>query len=176
MLPSRVHPSVCLSVISRYCIETTGRIEAVLVTGACFHLSHTVCKEIWVSLKTGVSGTSSQTSYLENFAAASRSRGQLFVVVVDGRVCWRHLHYDNRRVVAVYYKLINCNHRTAFDLWVCRTTCLYSWQDFNWHNASRGLSAVAEFLVRWRSLSVYVCWSRKGAALNSYTHRFVVWG
>jgi len=30
------------------------------------------------------------------------------VVVVDGRVCWRHL-YDNRRVVAVYCKSISCN-------------------------------------------------------------------
>jgi len=33
------------------------------------------------------------------------------VVVVDGLVCWRHL-YDNRRVVAVYYKSISCNPLT----------------------------------------------------------------
>jgi len=37
----------------------------------------------------------------------------LVVVVVDGRVCWRHL-YDNRRVVAVYYKSINCNPLTRW--------------------------------------------------------------
>ena len=39
-------------------------------------------------------------------------------VVVDGRVCWRHL-YDSRRVVAVYYKSVNCNPpllRFAVDL------------------------------------------------------------
>ena len=39
-------------------------------------------------------------------------------VVVDGRVCWRHL-YDSRRVVAVYYTSINCNPpllRFAVDL------------------------------------------------------------
>ena len=33
------------------------------------------------------------------------------VVVVDGRACWRHL-YDDRRVVAVYYKSVNCNPLT----------------------------------------------------------------
>jgi len=33
------------------------------------------------------------------------------VVVVDGRACRPHL-YDSRRVVAVYYKLINCNPLT----------------------------------------------------------------
>ena len=32
----------------------------------------------------------------------------LVVVVVDGRACWQHL-YDSRRVVAVYYKSVNCN-------------------------------------------------------------------
>ena len=37
------------------------------------------------------------------------------LVVVDGRACWRHL-YDSRRVVAVYYKSITCNHLTPFDL------------------------------------------------------------
>jgi len=34
--------SVSLSVTSRYCIETTGRIELVLGTDASFHLSHTL--------------------------------------------------------------------------------------------------------------------------------------
>jgi len=33
---------------------------------------------------------------------------KLVVVVVDCRACWRHL-YDSRRVVAVYYKSVNCN-------------------------------------------------------------------
>ena len=35
--------SVCLSVTSRYCIETTGRIDRVFGTEASFHLYHTVC-------------------------------------------------------------------------------------------------------------------------------------
>jgi len=34
--------SVCLSVTSRYCIETTGRIEHLFGMRASFHLSHTV--------------------------------------------------------------------------------------------------------------------------------------
>jgi len=33
---------------------------------------------------------------------------KLVVVVVDCRACWRHL-YDSRRVVAVYYKSVNCS-------------------------------------------------------------------
>ena len=36
-----VHVSVCLSVTSWYCIETTGRIELVFGVEAFFHLSHT---------------------------------------------------------------------------------------------------------------------------------------
>ena len=50
---------------------------------------------------------------------------KLVVVVVDGRVCRRHL-YDSRRVVAVYYKSVNCNLLTPlrrFDLLlICYTT------------------------------------------------------
>ena len=34
--------SVCLSVTSRYCIETTGRIELVFGMQASFYLSYTV--------------------------------------------------------------------------------------------------------------------------------------
>ena len=84
----------------------------------------TLCwKEIFVSptirLLPFPSGTLSQTSDLENFAAASRLHcQQLVVVVVDGRVCWRHI-YDSRWVLAVYYKSINCNPLTPFDLlWI----------------------------------------------------------
>jgi len=36
-------PSVRLSVTSRCCIETTGRIELVFGTQASFHLAHTFC-------------------------------------------------------------------------------------------------------------------------------------
>ena len=108
-------------------------------------------KEIWVSSKISVlpSGTLSQTLHLENFATASRLLCQQLVIIVDGRAraCWRHL-YDSRRVVAVYYKSINCSPLTPFDLlWICRTVCFYSWQNFDWLSASRRLSAVAEFLM-----------------------------
>jgi len=41
MLSSCVRPSVP-SVICRYCIETTGRIELFFAMEASFHLSHTV--------------------------------------------------------------------------------------------------------------------------------------
>ena len=49
-----VCPSVCLSVTSQYCIETTGRIDLVLGMEASFHPSHTVLQgnlgtsKIWV--------------------------------------------------------------------------------------------------------------------------------
>ena len=125
----------------------------------------TLCyKEIWASPKRVLP---SETLDLENCAAASRSRCQRIVVVVDGRACWRHL-YDNRRVVAVYYKSIIFNPLTPFDLlWICRTTCFYSWQDLDWHSASRGPSAVAELLVETPvELRVHaVAWSGIGSRL-----------
>jgi len=64
-------PPVYLSVTSRYCIETTGRIELVFGT-----YSTPCCKEIWVSPKIRVlsSRTLCETSDLENFTTASRSR------------------------------------------------------------------------------------------------------
>ena len=74
---------------------------------------------------------------------------KLVVVVVDGRACWRHL-YDIRGVVAVYYKSINCNPLTPslrFVVDLLYNLFLYSWQDFDWHSASRGPSALAELLV-----------------------------
>jgi len=37
--------------------------------------------------------------------------------LVDGRACWRRLH-DNRRVVAVYYKSVNCNPLTPLPRFV----------------------------------------------------------
>jgi len=77
----------------------------------------------------------------DNSIALSTTRPSS-VVVADSRVCWRHL-YHNRRVVAVCYTSVNCNPLTPFDLWwICRTTCFYSRQDFDWHSASRGPSAV----------------------------------
>ena len=116
---------------------------------------HTLCyNEMWVSPKIRVwpSGTLSQTQDFENFATASRTRCQQHsssssstVEFVDDTI------YDDRRVVAVYYKSIYCNPLTPLVycdlLWICCTTCFYSWQDSDWHSASRGPSAVAEFFV-----------------------------
>ena len=50
---------------------------------------------------------------------------------------------DSRWVVAVYYKSIYCNPLTPLDLlWLCRTPCFYTLQDFDRRSASRGASAV----------------------------------
>jgi len=67
--------SVCPSVTSRYCTETTGRIELFWGMEASFHLSHTVLQG---SPKIIVlpSVTLSQTPDLENIATATRSRCQ----------------------------------------------------------------------------------------------------
>jgi len=74
-------------------------------------------EEIWVSptIRVLPSKTSlSQTPDLENFATASRDR-----VVNKSCRCRRRRssllttpRYDNRRVVAVYYKSVNCNPLT----------------------------------------------------------------
>ena len=57
--------------------------------------------------------TLSQTPDLQKFrhGKSIALSTKLVVVVVDGRACWRHL-YDSRRVVAVYYKSLNCNPPT----------------------------------------------------------------
>jgi len=58
-------------------------------------------------------------------------------LVDDGRVCWRHL-YDNRRVVAVYYKSINCKAVfTADEL---------NWAYLNW-TALRELEFANNFVT-----------------------------
>jgi len=84
-------------------------------------------------------------SRLGKFRQVDRVVNKLFV---DGRACWQHL-YDSQWFVAVYYKSVNCNPLTPFNLlWICCTTCCCSWHDIDWHNVSCGLSSVAEFLVR----------------------------
>ena len=64
-------PSVCLSVTSRCCIETTRRIELVLAWRLHSTYPTLWYKDIWVSPKIRV-----VPSGLENFASASRSRCQ----------------------------------------------------------------------------------------------------
>ena len=81
------------------------------------------------------------------------------VVVINIQACWWHLS-DSRRVVAVYYKSVNCNPLTCyFDLlWICYTTCLCSWQDFDWYSASCGPSAVAQLVCFIVSLWFFDIW------------------
>ena len=102
MLSSRVR----LSITSRYCIETTGCIELGFFARRLPFTCPTLgCKEIWASV-----AYSGLTKFRHGKSIALSTT--LVVVVVDGRACRRHL-YDNRRVVAVYYKSVNCNSTIA---------------------------------------------------------------
>ena len=69
-LSSCVCPSVHMSVISRCCIETTGRIELVFDWRLPSTYPTLYCKEIWASptIRVLLSGTLFQTPDLENFA------------------------------------------------------------------------------------------------------------
>ena len=71
-----VCPSVRPSVTSRYCVETTGRIEPVLARRIPFTYLTLCFKKILVSPKIRVlpSETLSQTLDLENFSTVSRRR------------------------------------------------------------------------------------------------------
>jgi len=107
------------------------------------------CREIWVSPKIGY--------FLWDFVPNSGLRkfrqgksialSTKLVVFVDSKVCWWHL-YENRRVVAVYYKSVNCNPLTQLLRLVVDFSykLFYSWQDFDWHSALRGPAAVAELV------------------------------
>ena len=68
---------VCPSVTSRYCIETTGRIELVFGMEASFHPSHVHCyKEIWASpeIKVLSPGTLSQIPDFETISPRQLDR------------------------------------------------------------------------------------------------------
>ena len=83
--------SVRPSVTSRYCIETTGRIELVLARRLP-SICPTLCyKEIWVSPKIRVlpSGTLSQNTGLRKFRHGKSIAlpTKLIAVVVDGQAC-----------------------------------------------------------------------------------------
>ena len=136
MLSSSVRLSVCLSarpsVTSRYYIETTGRIELVLAwtlpsMSAIRKFGHLqklgyFPLELCIKLRT-----------FRNIAMESRSRCQqnssTIELVDDTHLC------DSRRVVAVYYKSVDCNRLTP--LWICCTTGFYSLQYFDWQRGSR---------------------------------------
>ena len=102
VLSSCVRASVRPSVTSRYCIDTTKRIELVFGMEASFHLSDTF-------------GTSSRTPDLENFATASRSRCQQnsSSSSTDELVDGTYTTIDES------WLLVNCNPLTP--LWICCT-------------------------------------------------------
>jgi len=48
-----------------------------------------------------------------------------------------------------------CCCRTGLVVQVVSALLCDNWQDFNWHDASRGLSAIAEFLLRYSSSTTF---------------------
>jgi len=139
-----VHPSQ--AGIVGYLNDWTNRAD--FWHEASLHMS-VCCREIWISPKIGY--------FLWDFVPNSGLRkfrqgksialSTKLVVFVDSRVCWWHL-YENRRVVAVYYKSVNCNPLTQLLRLVVDFSykLFYSWQDFDWHSALRGPAAVAELV------------------------------
>ena len=84
-----VCPSIRLSATSRYCIETTGRIELLFGKKASFILSHALCyKDIWVSINSGTSLLNFiSNSGLGKFRCCKSIALSTKLVVVDGRAC-----------------------------------------------------------------------------------------
>jgi len=81
---SCVRPSAHPFVTSRYCIETSGRIELVLGTEASFHVSHTV--EIWVSPKIGLRVLPCGI-FVTKSGISTRQVDALSTKLVGGRAC-----------------------------------------------------------------------------------------
>jgi len=106
-----VYPSVCLSVRPSQAGIASQRLGELSwrLPSTCAALCY---KEIWVGLSSKIRVLSSAWHFVPNSGLGKFRRGKSIalstklVVVVDGRVCWRHL-YDNRRVVAVYYKYVS---------------------------------------------------------------------
>ena len=90
--------------------------------------------------------------------------------LVDGRCAdaWRYsVSWLNAQV---YYTLVDCNPSncitalcSGFVVHVVPALLCRSWQDFHWHVASRGLSAIAELLVE----------IRKRTDRQTYTHTLI---
>ena len=122
MLLSCVRPSVRLSVTSRCCIETTGRIELAFGMWAFFCVVRkfgtncTNCISLWNSASN--SGFKKKIRHGKWIALSTK--------LVDGRACWRHL-YDSRRVVAYIHvgQLQPSNFITLISLISCRFAPLH---------------------------------------------------
>jgi len=87
---------------------------------------------------------------LENFATASRSRCQQHSSSSSSTV-----EFVDDTCTTIDESWLFTTSRSTVTLWlhywdllrICCTTCFYGWQDFDWHSASRGPSAVAELRV-----------------------------
>jgi len=136
--------SICLSVTSQYCVETTGRIELVFDMDASFHLSHTsCCKEIWVSRKITVlhSRTLSQTPDLEE--TISPRQVDSVVNKTRRRHCRRSSllttigQSTSRGCLLQLGQLQPSNSITSIFLWICWTTLFVHLTRFCLNSASR---------------------------------------
>jgi len=148
---SCVCPSVCLPgwlfVTSRYCVETTVRVELVFGMWFSFHLAYTV-----LSRNSGISKNKDTSPWI--FAPNSglrkfrRSNSIVFSTkLVDGRACWRHLRRSTRRGCLLHTRRppLTVNPSNSIISICCgfvvQRNCSDScaWK-FDWHSASRGLS------------------------------------
>jgi len=130
LLSSCVCLDICLSVTSRYCIKTTGRIELSFSMEASSHLiAHCVIRRFEYFRKQGYFPLIplKLCSKLWTWKISPRQVDRVVnessstVELVDDT-------YDGRSVVAIYYTSINRNPLTPYiDLfWICCTSCSYS--------------------------------------------------
>ena len=144
-------PSVCLSVTSRCCIETTKRIETRLAWGLFPPILYCVRKIFGYLQNKGTSLWNFAPNYMnvENFATASRSRCQPNSSTIE---------FVDDTYATVNESWLFTAHRSAvtrylhyFDLLlICCTTCSYSYATVDkilTDSASRGPSAIAELFV-----------------------------
>ena len=104
--------SICLSVTSRCCIETTGRIELVFSMEASFHLSYAAGN--W-----GISKKDEHFSlelcsklWTQKFSPGQLSRPRCQQTYRRSSLLTVDHTYDDRRVVAVYCTSVDCNTLT----------------------------------------------------------------
>jgi len=131
---------VCLSVrpsaTSRYCIETTRRIELVFATGPFLHL-YCVIRKFWYLRNNGTSlWNFVVSSWLEKFRQARRSCCQQNSPTVE--------LVDTLSTDAIVYRRSVCGSRAA--CWNC--LCLFACMDIRYFLPVEG-GSVAEWLACW---------------------------
>jgi len=115
---------VCLSVTSRHCIKSTGRIDLVFGMLASLYPS---CRVLL-----GNSDLQNKGASLWNFLPNSalikfcRSKSMMLSTKLPSTVKVVDHTYDGRRVVAVYYRSVDCNPLTPllrFVVQLCSYSC-----------------------------------------------------